>query len=102
MVGHLGKSSPCLKGPLEVRDQSKGAERESNVFVCNLFLISHKHALLVPGPELSCQAGSLQLPPENTSEVIPSKAQNPEIKKGSNSAVTGLVSLRALSLAIYS
>lgn len=45
--------------------------------------------MLVTKAQLS-QAGSFQLPPKNTSEVIPSKAQNPEIKRGSKSPVIGL------------
>lgn len=78
--------------PSPQRCESRGEKtksRKSNPFACNLFLITHKHDLLVTKAQLS-QAGSFQLPPKNTSEVIPSKAQNPEIKRGSKSPVTGL------------
>lgn len=66
------------------------AEAKGHTFVCGLFLLSRRHDSLVTKAWPSCQAGSFQLPPENTSEVIPLKAQNPEIKRGSNSPGTGL------------
>lgn len=84
-VNQVSRAPP----PRGVRAEAKGQESKDNdTFVCNLFLISHKHDLRVTKAWLSCQA--IPGAPKNTSEVIPSKAQNPEIERASNSPVTGL------------
>lgn len=56
--------------------------KENDIFVCSLFLIPRKYVLPVTKAWLSCQTRPLQRPPGNTSELIPSKAQSPEIERG--------------------
>lgn len=101
--GNLRESGSCLRAPR--RGESRGEEpgrEERDEFIRHLFLISHKHSLLVT-KELQTPAerpGGLIPPPHppGIAQRLPIKAQDPDVKRGGHSPVPDLALLKPFTL----